>query len=173
MLSDKNSKKMDSLHVFNKSDNVKDTVVSEKDNPIPDDETVNADEQTVHPNEETVNPNEETVNNNEKCVIVSVKTEQNDEEDVKPNVQKLMLNGGSAINDKSSELFSEHGIKKEETEHDSEHDDSSISIKGKLSDEVTGRSFAELVTVAENGKQERCRCRYFIVHGLGPNIAGR
>ena len=44
MSSDKNSKKTKSSHVFNESDNVKGTVVSEKDNPIPDDETVNADE---------------------------------------------------------------------------------------------------------------------------------
>ena len=32
--------------------------------------------------------------------------------------------------------------------------DSSISVKGKLSDEVTGRSFAELLITADNGKQE-------------------
>ena len=81
---------------------------------------------------------------------MSVKTEQNGEEDVKPNVQQLLLNGDSAITDKSCELFLELPIKKEDSEEDPGHDDSSISVKGKLSDEVTGRSFAELVTATEN-----------------------
>ena len=154
MSSDKNSKKMDSSHVFNESVIVKDTIVIEKDKPVPDDDTVNADEQTVHPNEETVYPDQQTVNPNDESVIVSVITEQNGEEDVKPNVQQLLLNGDSAISDKSCELFSELPIKKEDSEEDPGHDDSSISVKGKLSDEVTGRSFAELVTATENGKQE-------------------
>ena len=182
MSSDKNSIKADSSHSLNESVMVKDTVVSEKHKAIPNDDTVNADEQTVHLNEETVNPDEETVNPdaesvnpNEETVnpnaegvnpskqtvnpnaeseIVSVKTKKYDEEDVKPNVQQVLFNGDSAICDKSHELFSELPIKKEESEEDAGHDDSSISVKGKLSDELTGRSFVELVTAAENGKQE-------------------
>ena len=147
MSSDRNSKNTDSSHVFNKTEHGKDTGVTEKDNPSPNDYTVNEDEQTV-------NPNEETVNGDEEHGIVSVKTEQNDEEDVKLNAEKLLLNGDSAISDQSCDLFLEHPIKKEDNEQDSGHDDSSISVKGKLSDEVMGRSFAELVNAAENGKQE-------------------
>ena len=124
-----------------------DTSVTHKDTHIPDDDTVNADEQTV-------NPNEETVNGNEEHGIVSVKTEKNDEQDVKLNVDKSVLNGNSAISDKSFDLFSEHSIKMEDNKEDSGRDDSSISVKGKLSDEVTGRSFEEFVNAAENGKQE-------------------
>ena len=83
-----------------------------------------------------------------------MKTEEIDPEDVKPNVQQCVLHGNSAFSDQSGELFSEVPIKKEEPEEDSGLNDSLISVKGKLSDEVTGMSFAELVTAADNGKQE-------------------
>ena len=143
------------------------TVNSDEDNVHPDKETVtpnadtvNADEQSVHgyaetvtPDNYNVNPDEQIVNPNDVHVIVPVKTEQIDPEDVKPNVQQCVLHGNSAVSDQSDELFSEVPIKKEENE-ESGMNDSPISVKGKLSDEVTGMSFAELVTTADNGKQE-------------------
>ena len=146
-LLDKNTKNTDSSHVFNESANVKDTGVTDKDTHIPNEETVN-------PNEETDNPDEETVNGHQEPATVSVKKEKNDEQDVKPNVDKSLLNGNSAFSDNSFDLFSKHPIKMEDNKEDSEHDDSSISVKGKLSDKVTGRSFEEFVNVTENGKQE-------------------
>ena len=159
--SDQNTEKTDSSHVFNENVSVKDTIVTVKEKPIPNADTVNAHEQSVHGNAESVtpdnynvNPDEQIVNPDDICVIVPVKTEEIDPEDVKPNVQQCVLHGNSAISDQSGELFSEVPIKKEESEDDPGLNDSSISVKGKLSDEVTGRSFAELVTTADNGKQE-------------------
>ena len=132
-----------------------------KETVTPDADTVNADEQSVHgyaetvtPDNYNVNPDEQIVNPDDVLVIVPVKTEQIDPEDVKPNVQTCVLHGNSAISDQSGELFLEVPIKKEENEDDSGMNDSPISVKGKLSDEVTGTSFAELVTAADNGKQE-------------------
>ena len=87
----------------------------------------------------------------EVCVIVPVKTE---EEEVKPNVQECAVHGNSAVSNQSGELFSDVSIKKEESEDNAELNDSLISVKGKLLDEVSGRSFDELVTAANNGKQE-------------------
>ena len=139
----------------------KDTVKPNEESVNPDQESVNPNQESVNPDQETVNadqetvkPDEETVNGHEESEIVSVKTEPNDEENVKPNVQQLVLKGDSAVSDKSCELFSENDIKKEDSEEDGGHDESSISVKGRLSDEVTASSFAELVTAAENGKQE-------------------
>ena len=77
-----------------------------------------------------------------------------EEEEVKPNVQECAVHRNSAVSNQSGELFSDVSIKKEESENDGELNDSSISVKGKLSDEVSGRSFDELVTTANNGKQE-------------------
>ena len=138
-----------------------DNVNLDKETVTPDADTVNVDEQSVHgyaetvtPNNYNVNPDEQIVNPNDVHVIVPVKTEQIDPEDVKPNVQQCVLHGNSAISDQSGELFSEVPIKKEKNEDDSGMNDSPISVKGKLSDEVTGMSFAELVTTADNGKQE-------------------
>ena len=137
-----------------------DNVNPDKETVTPDPDTVNADEQSVHgyaetvtPDNYNVNPDEQIVNPDDVRVIVPVKTEQIDPEDVKPNVQQCVLHGNSAISDQS-ELFSEVPIKKEENEEESGMNDSPISVKGKLSDEVTGMSFAELVTAADNGKQE-------------------
>ena len=87
-------------------------------------------------------------------VMVPVKTEVIDPEDVKPNVQECAVHGNSAISNQSGELFSECQIKKEENEEESGLNESSISVKGRLSDEVSGTSFAELVSTAENGKEE-------------------
>ena len=87
-------------------------------------------------------------------VIVPVKTEVIDPEDVKPNVQECVLHGNSAVSNQSGELFSEIQIKMEEHEEESGLNESSISVKGRLSDEVSGMSFAELVSAAENGKEE-------------------
>ena len=138
-----------------------DNVNPDKETVTPDADTVNADEQSVHGYAETVTPDnynvnldEQIVNPNDVCVIVPVKTEQIDPEDVKPNVQQCVLHGNSAVSDQNGELFSEVPIKKEENKDDSGMNDSPISVKGKLSDEVTGMSFAELVTTADNGKQE-------------------
>ena len=138
-----------------------DNVNPDKETVTPDADTVNADEQSVHgyaetvtPDNYNVNPDEQIVNPNDVHVIVPVKTEQIDPEDVKPNVQQCVLHGNSAVSDQSDELFSEVPIKKEENEEESGMNDSPISVKGKLSDEVTGMSFAELVTTADNGKQE-------------------
>ena len=148
--------------------NEHETVNRDEDNVDPDKETVtsnadtvNADEQSVHGNAETVTPDnynvnldEQIVNPDDVRVIVPTKTEEIDPKDVKPNVQQCVLHGNSAVSDQSGELFSEVPIKKEESEDDPGLNDSSISVKGKLSDEVTGRSFAELVTATDNGKQE-------------------
>ena len=138
-----------------------DNVDLDKETVTSDADTVNADEQSVHGNAETVTPDiynvnldEQIVNLDDVRVIVPVKTEEIDPEDVKPNVQQCVLHGNSAVSDQSGELFSEVPIKKEESEDDPGLNDSSISVKGKLSDEVTGRSFAELVTATDNGKQE-------------------
>ena len=124
----------------------------------PDNNTGNTDQQTSEGNAETVTPNkdnvhgdEDHVNPDEVRVIIPVKIE---EEEVKPNVQECAVHGNSAINNQSGELFSDVSIKKEESEDNAELNDSSISVKGKLSDEVSGRSFDELVMAANNGKQE-------------------
>ena len=123
-----------------------------------DNNTGNTDKQTSEGNAETVTPDKDNfhgyvdnVNTDEVCVIVPVKTE---EEEVKPNMQECAVHGNSAVSNQSGELFSDVSIKKEESENDGELNDSSISVKGKLSDEVSGRSFDELVTAANNGKQE-------------------
>ena len=175
--SDQNIEKTDSSHVFNKNVSVKDTIVTLKEKPIPDVDTVNAHEQSVHGNEhetvnrnednvnldkQTVNPDADTVNADEQRVHgnAEIVTPNNynvdpDEETVNPDdVQQCVLHGNSAISYQSGELFSELPIKKEKSEDDPGLNDSLISVKGKLSDEVTGRSFAELVTAADNGKQE-------------------
>ena len=73
---------------------------------------------------------------------------------MKPNGQHCVVHGNSAISNHSGELFSDVSIKKEDSEGDAALNDSSISVKGKLLDEVSGRSFTELVTTANNGKQE-------------------
>ena len=133
----------------------------EKDTVTPDSNTVNADEQIVHGNAETVtpdnynvNPDEDIVNSDDLHVIVLVKTEVIDPADVKPNVQECALHGNSAVSNQSGELFLEVEIKKEENEEESGLNESSISVKGRLLDEVSGTSFAELVSAAENGKEE-------------------
>ena len=132
--------------------------VSAEEKPITDTDTVNTDQQTSHGNAETVTPDkdnvhgdEDNVNPDEVRVIVPVKIE---EEEVKPNVQECAVYGNSAVSNQSSELFSDVSIKKEDSEDNAELNDSSISVKGKLLDEVSGRSFDELVTAANNGKQE-------------------
>ena len=51
---------------------------------------------------------------------------------MKPNVDKSLLNGNSAISDNSFDLFSKHPIKTEDKKDDSGHDDSSISVKGNV-----------------------------------------
>ena len=143
-----------------KTENVsgKDIELTVKEKPITDGETVNTDQQSVHDNAETVTPDkdnvhadEDNVNPNEVRVIVPVKIKQ---EDKKPNVQDCAVHGNSAVSNQSGELFLDVAIKKEDSEDDPELNDSSMSVKGKLSDEVSGRSFAELVTAANNGKQE-------------------
>ena len=138
-----------------------DNVNPDKETVAPDPDTVNGDEQSVHANAETVtpdnynvNPDEEILNPDYVHIIVPVKTEQIDPEDVKPNVQQCVLHGNSAITEQSAELFSDCTIKKEESQDDPGLNDSLISVKGRLSDEVTGKSFEELVTAADNGKQE-------------------
>ena len=122
---------------------------------IHDNNTGNTDKQTSEGNAETVTPDKDNfhgyvdnVNMDEVCVIVPVKTE------VKPNVQECAVHGNSVVSNQSGELFLDVSIKKEESENDAEVNDSPISVKGKLSDEVSGRSFDELVTAANNGKQE-------------------
>ena len=122
---------------------------------------MNADEQSVHGNaqsvtEDNVNVNldGDTVHADDVSVMVPVKTEVIDPEDVKPNVQECAVHGNSAISNQSGELFSECQIKKEENEEESGLNESSISVKGRLSDEVSGMSFAELVSATENGKEE-------------------
>ena len=94
-----------------KCDHDKDTVTADTD-------TVNADEQSVHGNaqsatEDNVNVNldGDTVCANDVTVVVPVKTEVIDPEDVKPNVQECALHGNSAISNQSGELFSECQIK--------------------------------------------------------------
>ena len=132
-----------------------------KDTVTPDTDTVNADEQSVHGNAQSVtednvnvNPDGDTVHANDVGVMDPVKTEVIDPEDVKPNVQECAVHGHSAISHQSGELFSECQIKKEENEEESGLNESSISVKGRLLDEVSGTSFAELVSTAENGKEE-------------------
>ena len=124
----------------------------------PDNNTGHNDQHSAEGNAETVTPDKDNVhgyvdnvNTDEVCVIVPVKTK---EEEVKPNVQECVVHGNSAVSNQSGELFSDVSIKKEESENDGELNDSSISVKGKLSDEVSGRSFDELVTATNNGKQE-------------------
>ena len=132
-----------------------------KDTVTPNTDTVNADEQSVHGNAQSVtednvnvNPDGDTVHADDVGVMVPVKTEVIDPEDVKPNVQECAVHGNSAISNQSGELFSECQIKKEKNEEESGLNESSISVKGRLSDEVSGTSFAELVSTAENGKEE-------------------
>ena len=122
---------------------------------------MNADEQSVHGNAQSVtednvnvNPNGDTVHADDVGVMVPVKTEVIDPEDVKPIVQECVLHGNSAVSNQSGELFLEFQIKKEENEEESGLNESSISVKGRLSDKVSGTSFAELVSAAENGKEE-------------------
>ena len=149
--SDQNNRKGNSGHVCNEN-------VSEKEKPITDTDTVNTDQQTSHGNAETVTPNkdnvhadEHNVNPDEVHVIVPVKIE---EEEVKTNVQECVVHRNSAVSNQSSELFSDVSIKKEDSEDNVEINVSPISVKGKLSDEVSSRSFDELVTAANNGKQD-------------------
>ena len=133
----------------------------DKDTVTLDTNTVNEDEQSVHGNaqsvtEDNVNVNldGDTVHADDVGVMVPVKTEVIDPEDVKPNVQECAVHGNSAVSNQSGELFSECQIKKEENEEESGLNESSISVKGRLSDEVSGTSFAELVSTTENGKEE-------------------
>ena len=126
-----------------------------------DNDNVNGHEETVHGNTDTltvdnynVNADEQMFNPDHVRVIMPVTKTELDTEDVKPNVEECVVHGNSAATDQSAELFSEDAIKKEEIEDDPALNDSSISVKGRLSDEVTGSSFEELVTAADNGKQE-------------------
>ena len=176
--SDQNTEKIDSSHVFNENVSVKDTVVTVKDKPIPNGDTVNASEQSVNPQTETVAPDLDTVNGDEQSIhanaetvnpendnvnpdedmfngnhvriIVPVKTEKIEPEDVKPNLEESVLHVNSAVTEQSAELFSDCTIKKEESQDDPGINDSPISVKGRLSDEVTGNSFQELVNAADN-----------------------
>ena len=148
---DQNNGKGNSGHVCNKN-------VSKKEKPITDTDTVNTDQQTSHGNADTVTPNkdnfhadEHNVNPDEVHVIVPVKIE---EEEVKMNVQECAVHGNSAVSNQSGELFSDVSIKKEDSEDKVEINVSPISVKGKLLDEVSSRSFDELVTAANNGKQD-------------------
>ena len=129
----------------------------DKDTVTPDTDTVNADEQSVHGNAQSVtednvnvNPDGDTVHADNVGVMVPVKTEVIDPEDVKPNVQECAVQGNSAVSNQSGELFSECQIKKEENEEESGLNEFSISVKGRLSDEVSGMSFAELVSATLN-----------------------
>ena len=72
--SDKNSEKSNSSHVFKETENVKETIVSEKDNPNPDDDHVNAHGNSVNSNAEMVNLEEETVIPNEQTVNLDEET---------------------------------------------------------------------------------------------------
>ena len=132
-----------------------------KDTVTPDTDTVNADEQSVHGNAQSVtedninvNLDGDTVHVNDVGVMDPVKTEVIDPEDVKPNVQECAVHGNSAVSNQSGKLFLECQIKKETNEEESGLNESSISVKGRLLDEVSGMSFAELVSATENGKEE-------------------
>ena len=75
-----------------------DNVNPDKETVTPDADTVNADEQIVHgyaetvtPDNYNVNPDEQIVNPDDVLVIVPVKTEQVDPEDVKPHCANLCV----------------------------------------------------------------------------------
>ena len=131
-------------------------VSPQKETVAPNLDTVNGDEHIIHANAETVtpendnvNPDEDMLNGNHVHIIVQVKTEKIEPEDVKPNLEDSVLHVNFAVTEQSAELFSDCTIKKEESQ-----DDSPISVNGRLSDEVTGNSFEQLVNAAANGKQE-------------------
>ena len=113
-----------------------------KVNVLPDLDTVNGDEHGIDANSDTVtpendncNPDEDMLNGNPVHIIVPVKTEQNEAEDVKPNLENSVLHVNSAVNEQSAELFSDCSIKKEESADDPAINNSPISVKGTLSDE--------------------------------------
>ena len=90
-----------------------------KDTVTPDTDTVNADEQSVHGNTQSVtedninvNLDGDTVHADDVGVMVPVKTEVIDPEDVKPNVQECVVHGNSVSVTKVVNCFQNFKLKR-------------------------------------------------------------